>query len=128
MGLGRELGTQGSIPLFLEERVTQLENGGCRIKTQACWPSAPCAQPQAWISGVRFSLVGPRLFCPTEDSDTPGLGFVSPVSCLAEPSLMEERCITPESLLTKAFNVLTKRGQLPGTVEPEKSEGPLRSL
>lgn len=32
MGLGRELGTQGSIPLFLEERVTQLENGDAGSK------------------------------------------------------------------------------------------------
>lgn len=41
---------------------------------------------------------------------------------------MEEHCITPESLLPKAFNVLMKREQLPGIIELEKLERILRYL
>lgn len=108
------MGTGGKLRMETETVIPggkghSVEKGGSRIKTQACWPGAPCAQPQAWGSqGVAlFSRTQPILSHRRQCQ--PHLGCIPPVSGPSEP----DSWISLAVCHTKAFDVLTESGQQP---------------
>lgn len=108
MDTGRELSMEAET-VIPGGKGHSVEKGGSRIKTQACWPEAPCAQPQAWGSqGVALfsrtkAILSHRRQC------RPHLGCIPPVSGPLEP----DSWISLALCHTKAFNVLTESGQQP---------------